>query len=166
MKMRSEEEKMTLRQGLYNYLHASIISFCKSSENKGCGQSSPSCGCSASSSSLQSPQIRWASGLAHAFMPHAGQANLVLLAAFFLRVAASPSPGKRLGWPATAGNHGLAGRKKSGHGAKTRWEARTGDLTAWAGGNIGRERIDALRAVCGAGRAIPAKSGAWRSPHR
>ena len=53
-----------------------------------------SSGCSASIASLQSPQIRWASGFAHAFRPHAGQVYLVLLAAFFLRVAASPSPAR------------------------------------------------------------------------
>ena len=49
---------------------------------------------SASIASPQSPQIKWASGLAQAFMPQAGQVYLVLLAAFFLRVAASPSPAR------------------------------------------------------------------------
>ena len=60
---------------------------CMMRDASGGGQSSPCSGSSASSSSPQSPQIRLASGFAQAFMPHTGQVYLVLLAAFFLRVA-------------------------------------------------------------------------------
>ena len=60
----------------------------------GAGHSPPCPVHSAPIASPQSPQIKWASGLAHAFMPQDGQVYLVLLAAFFLRVAASPSPAR------------------------------------------------------------------------